>query len=203
MPRTVPRALFVTPTVRHEGRRESGEALVQSVSCDANLREHGMAIGSSRRDGARDFDFQRGEWRVLHRVKRSAQDAWTEFEGTCRNRALIDGSANVEEHTFIRTTGITYGIALRAYDSKTGLWAIWWVDSRDPHGKLDPPVQGTFESGVGTFYSDYIADGKPMRVRFVWSHISANSARWEQAGSADNGQTWDTNWMMEFERTAP
>jgi len=158
---------------------------------------------SSQRDGASDFDFQQGEWQVRHRVKRSGQDAWIEFGGTCRNRALIDGSANLEEHTFIRPAGITYGIALRAYDSKAGRWAIWWVDSRDPHGTLDPPVKGHFENGVGTFYSDYIADGKPMRVRFVWSHISANAARWEQANSADEVKTWGTNWTMEFERTAP
>jgi len=157
---------------------------------------------SSQRDGTSDFDFQRGEWQVWHRVKRSSQDAWIEFSGTCRNRSLIDGSANVEEHTFIQSAGTTHGIALRAYDSKAGQWAIWWVDSRDPHGTLDPPVKGRFENGVGTFYSDYIAEGKPMRVRFVWSHISANSARWEQANSSDEGKTWDTNWTMEFGRTA-
>lgn len=156
---------------------------------------------SSSRDGARDFDFQRGEWRVRHRVKK--KDTWIEFVGTCRNRGLIDGSANVEEHTFLRSTGTTYGIALRAYDAKGAQWAIWWVDSRDPHAPLDPPVKGLFENGVGTFYSDYVADGNPMRVRYVWSHLSANSARWEQAVSADAGKTWDTNWTMEFERTAP
>ena len=158
---------------------------------------------SSQRDGASDFDFQRGEWQVRHRVKRSSQDVWIEFGGTCRNRTLIDGSANVEEHTFIQSAGTTYGIALRAYDSKAGQWAIWWVDSRDPHGTLDPPVKGHFEDGVGTLYSDHIVDGKPMRVRFVWSHISANSARWEQANSSDEGKTWNTNWTMEFKRTAP
>jgi hypothetical protein len=70
-------------------------------------------------------------------------------------------------------------------------------------GTLDPPVKGHFENGIGTFYSDYIADGKAMRVRFVWSRISANSARWEQANSSDEGKTWASNWTMEFERTAP
>ena len=159
------------------------------------------AQSSPRRDGARDFDFQCGEWRVRHRVKR--QDTWTEFGGTCRNRGLIDGSANVEEHTFNRSTSITYGIALRAYDAKAAQWAIWWVDSRDPHAPLDPPVKGRFENDVGTFYSDYMADGKPMRLRYIWSHISADSAHWEQASSSDEGKTWDTNWTMEFERTAP
>jgi hypothetical protein len=91
--------------------------------------------------GVRDFDFERGEWRVHHRVKRAGQNEWTEFEGTCRNRELIDGSANVEEHTFVRPSGVTYGIAMRAFDSKSEQWAIWWVDGRDPHGTLDPPPQ--------------------------------------------------------------
>ena len=42
-----------------------------------------------------------------------------------------------------------------------------------------------------------------MRLRFVWSHISADSARWEQAISSDDGETWNTNWTMEFERSVP
>lgn len=152
--------------------------------------------------GARDFDFQRGgEWRVRHRVKRP--EGWIEFDGTCRNRGLIDGTANVEEHTFARSTGVTYGIAMRAFDPKSGQWAIWWVDSRDPHAALDPPVKGRFENGVGTFFADYMADGKPMRLRFIWSHITAKSARWEQAISSDEGRTWQTNWTMEFTRPAP
>lgn len=161
------------------------------------------APGAPASDGARDFDFESGEWRVRHRVKRAGQDKWIEFGGTCRNRPLIDGSANVEEHTFIRPTGTTHGIALRAYDAKTGQWAIWWVDSRDPHAPLDPPMKGRFENGVGTFYSDYVAGGKPMRVRFIWSGITADLAHWEQAVSSDAGKTWDTNWTMEFERIAP
>lgn len=39
-----------------------------------------------------------------------------------------------------------------------------------------------------------------MRVRYVWSQITANSAHWEQALSADGGATWQTNWIMEFRR---
>lgn len=151
--------------------------------------------------GAHDFDFESGEWRVHHRIKRAGEAKWTEFDGTCRARLLIDGSANVEEHTFHRPAGITYGIALRTYDAKTGLWAIWWVDSRAPHGTLDPPVTGRFENGVGTFYSDGVVNGKPTRTRFLWSQITPKSARWEQAFSEDSGKTWETNWVMEFVRT--
>jgi hypothetical protein len=44
----------------------------------------------------------------------------------------MDGAMNVEDHTFNKADGVTRGVALRAFDSKTGQWAIWWVDSRNP-----------------------------------------------------------------------
>ena len=151
--------------------------------------------------GSHDFDFQVGEWRVHHRVKRPASnDQWLEFDGTCSNRGLMDGSANVEDQRFDKPTGVTHGVALRAYDPKTGQWAIWWIDIRDPLGALDPPAKGRFENGVGTFYSDGTLDGKPIRTRFIWSKITPTSAHWEQAYSSDAGKTWETNWIMEFQR---
>ena len=56
--------------------------------------------------GSHDFDFQVGEWRVHHRVKRPAgNDQWLEFDGTCSNRGLMDGSANVEDQRFDKPTG--------------------------------------------------------------------------------------------------
>ena len=148
--------------------------------------------------GPHDFDFEFGKWRVHHRVKRDGR--WADFEGTCADRGLTDGSANVEEHTFFRKAGTSYGIAARAYDAKTGQWAIWWIDGRDPHAALDPPVKGRFADGVGTFFSDSVVDGKTIRTRYLWSRITAKSARWEQAMSNDLGKTWDTNWVMEFSR---
>ena len=154
---------------------------------------------SNQRDGTSDFDFQRGEWQVRHRVTRSSQDAWIEFGGTCRNRRLIDGSANVEEHTFVQSAGVTHGIALRAYDSKAGTWAIWWVDSRNPT-TLDPPVAGGFENGVGTFIGPDVNRGQPVLCRYRWYDITANTATWDQALSPDNGATWETNWVMHFTR---
>jgi hypothetical protein len=115
----------------------------------------------------------------------------------------MDDAMNVEEHRFDRPGGVTRGVALRAYDAKTARWAIWWVDSRNPHGALDPPVIGRFEKGVGTFYSDGVVDGKAIRTRFVWSQITATSAHWEQAYSSDSGKTWVTNWIMDFRRVKP
>jgi hypothetical protein len=155
---------------------------------------------SSPSTGAHDFDFLVGEWRVHHhRLKPNTQE-WVDFEGTCTNHKLMDGGANMEEHSLNAPYGAYRAVALRAYDPKTGQWAIWWLDGRYPSGPLDPPVKGRFENGVGTFYSDYTQDGKPMRVRFVWSNITQTSARWEQSLSSDGGKNWVTNWIMNFNR---
>jgi hypothetical protein len=153
-----------------------------------------------RADGAHGFDFEVGSWSVHHRTKRQTGE-WVEFDGTCVNRPLMAGQCNVEEHTFQRPAGVSYGVAMRAFDPATGLWAIWWVDSRDPHLPLDPPVKGRFEDGVGTFYADSELDGRMTRTRYVWSHITSVSARWEQAFSTDNGASWDVNWVMVFTRS--
>jgi len=156
----------------------------------------------SSASGPHGFDFEFGTWRVHHRVKRAIDGGWLEFDGICTTHGLMQGTANVEEHRFDKPSGVTYGVAMRTYDPKTGLWASWWIDSRDPHGALDPPVKGRFEDDVGTFYSDGVVNGKPTRTRFIWSHITRDSARWEQAYSTDAGKTWDTNWIMEFRRTS-
>jgi hypothetical protein len=111
----------------------------------------------------------------------------------------MDSGANLEEHELNAPNGAYFAEGLRAYDSKSAQWAIWWLDGRYPSGPLDPPVKGRFENGIGSFYGDYTQDGKPMRVRFLWSNITPTSARWEQSSSSDAGKTWDVNWIMNFE----
>src|SRR5208283_6106459 len=67
-------------------------------------------------------------------------------------------------------------------------------------GPLDPPVRGSFQDGVGTFYADDTWEGKPIRMRFIWSKITATSCHWEQAFSTDKGVTWETNWVQDIQR---
>jgi hypothetical protein len=153
--------------------------------------------------GLHDFDLRVGEWTAHHRrlkERLAGSHEWVEFEGTQSFRLLMDGYANEDENVLNLPGDVYKGVTLRAYDPKTGQWAIWWLDGRDPIGEMDPPVKGRFANGVGTFYSNDTLRGKQVRVRFTWSNITANSAHWEQAFSPDGGKTWEVNWVTEFTR---
>lgn len=146
-----------------------------------------------------DFDFFHGEWEVANRRLTDflqPGSGWEEFEGTSRCRPLFDGAANVDEidMPYLGSKGLT----LRLFDRETEQWSLNWSSSRT--GKLFPPVTGQFEDGRGEFYGDDTHDGKDVRVRFVWSGVSASGARWEQAFSVDDGASWVTNWTMDFTR---
>lgn len=91
------------------------------------------------------------------------------------------------------------GLTLRLFDQETEEWSLNWSSSRT--GRLFPPVTGRFgPDGRGEFFGDDTHEGKEVRARFVWSGISATTARWEQAFSLDGGVSWLTNWTMEFTR---
>ena len=114
----------------------------------------------------------------------------------------MGGFGNLDDNVLEAPTGTYRATTLRSFDGKSQEWSIWWLDSRSPKGPLDPPVRGRFHDGVGTFYADDTLDGKPIRVRFIWSKITPTSCQWEQAYSCDAGATWETNSIMNFTRTA-
>jgi hypothetical protein len=153
-------------------------------------------------DHAHDFDFLIGKWHVHHwRLKDRLADSheWVEFEGTSELWMTMDGHGTVDDNYIGLPSGPYRATGIRGYDPKTQTWAIWWLDGRDPH-TIEPPVFGNITNGVGTFEGDDIFNGKPIKVRFVWSRIMANSAHWEQAFSPDGGKTWETNWRMDLTR---
>jgi hypothetical protein len=153
--------------------------------------------------GLHDFDFLFGHWQVHHRKlkKRLVNDhEWVEFEGTLSSQPLMGGYANVDDDVFDVPGGAYRGVAPRSFDARSGQWSIWWIDSRFPTAPMDPPVKGGFHNGVGTFYADDTENGKPIRIRFIWSKITPNSCHWEQAFSPDGGKTWETNWLQDLTR---
>ena len=147
------------------------------------------------------FAFQTGDWTVQHRQLRHrlvGDSEWIEFGGTCRATELLDGAGNVDDFRIDDPAGAWRAATFRRLDPVSGDWAIYWADAR--RDGLDSPMRGRFEKGIGTFFGTDRIDGREIRVRFIWSEIGPDSARWEQAFSLD-GESWETNWVMEFTRT--
>jgi hypothetical protein len=152
-----------------------------------------------------DFDFLVGSWAVQHRRLKNRlahSTEWETFSGTCKTWLLLDGQGNVDDNVLETPAGTYRAASLRSFDPATKMWSIWWLDSRHPH-RLDSPVVGGFRNEIGTFFVQDTFSGRPIVVRYIWSDITPNSAKWQQAFSGDNGKTWETNWIMDFRRIFP
>jgi hypothetical protein len=159
-------------------------------------------MSTSSADGRHDFDFYFGRWNIHNErlVKRLAGcQEWETFAATQRCQPVLGGLGNLDDFVTAWRGGY-HGMTLRLFAPATRQWSIYWASDRD--GVLEPPVVGRFVDGVGTFIGRDQHEGTPVLARFVWSHITATSARWEQALSADDGKTWETNWRMTMTRLA-
>lgn len=157
-------------------------------------------------DGRADFDFVHGTWDIANRRLTDALDpacdTWVEFAATGQVEPILGGIGNADR-MFVPELpggGALEGFTLRLFEPATGTWRIWWSSTARP-GRLDPPVEGRFSDGVGTFECDDVLDGHAVRVRFMWHSMTASSATWEQAFSRDGGASWQRNWVMDFTRT--
>lgn len=153
------------------------------------------------RDGREDFDFFIGSWkgrqrRLRERLKGS--QTWEEFESTSEVRKTLNGLGNIDEVTMRRGSGVFIGLTVRLFNPETQQWSIYWADSSG--NGLGAPMVGEFKNGRGEFYDCEPFEGKRIFSRFLWTHDSPNSCRWEQAFSADGGATWETNWTADFTR---
>lgn len=151
-----------------------------------------------------DWDWLVGRWSVQHhRLKGRlvGSNTWEDFAGTSVLWPTLGGLGTIDDNVLEAPAGTYRAVTIRAFDPKAGQWSIWWLDGRFPT-QLDPPLHGSFQNGVGTFFGGDALNGRPIKVRFVWSEITATSARWEQAFSPDGGATWEVNWVMHFTRAA-
>lgn len=151
--------------------------------------------------GAHDFDFYVGNWTIRHRQLRQrlvGNTEWLEFDGTVSMRKFLNGFGNIDETEIHSPRGHYHGATMRLFDPSTGYWSIYWLDSRNP--RMDTPMVGRFEGGIGLFYADEVFEGRPIKVRFIWTPVSPDRCNWEQAFSADGGATWETNWVMAMTR---
>lgn len=150
-----------------------------------------------------DFDFLAGRWRVSHRRLRNvlatpAGTDWYELAGTMHCLPQLAGRANVDDNYLDSPPDRRgpLGVSLRAFDATRRRWAIYWLD---PSGALTPPVHGGFDGDTGTFLGDDTHAGQPIEVRFAWTRLGPDHARWEQFFRPPGG-AWELNWVMDFAR---
>jgi hypothetical protein len=155
-------------------------------------------------DGAHDFDFLIGNWKVhVRRLpdRLNGSDKWDLYDGISNHKKVLDSNANFEEfevdspekHLHIK------GQTLRLYNPETHQWSIYLIDL--DKGELDaPPVVGQFKGNRGEFFHQENFKGRVILVRYVWLNLSPKSARMEQSWSPDGGKSWEVNWICELSR---
>ena len=161
----------------------------------ANLQQS-MDQRNEQRDGQHDFDFEIGTWKT-HLSRRvhplTGSTTWVEYDGTSVVRKIWDGRANLVELDVTGPTGHIEALSLRLYDPRAHQWSLNSANVRG--GTLSVPTIGEFKNGRGEFYDQEPFNGRTILVRNVWSDISGDSCRFEQAFSDDGGKTWEVNWI--------
>jgi hypothetical protein len=159
---------------------------------------------ASQRDGAHDFDFLIGDWKVhLRRLpdRLIGSTKWIEYDGISRHKKILDSNANFEEFEVNGHEKGQHikGQTLRLYNPDSHQWSIYLLDV--DKGTLPvPPMVGEFTGQRGEFYDQEDYKGRAILVRYVWSDISPRSARMDQSFSADGGKSWEVNWICELSR---
>lgn len=158
--------------------------------------------------GANDFDFWLHTWNVVNkrRKARSLYDNpeanqtadWEEFAGVAgMGTKYCDGRVLIDHYEGQYPDGrMTKGLNIRTFDPTTQEWSLVWLDNYQPADFT--PLVGKFEDGVGRFSQVIHLQGKSVNIRYILDNFTENSLRWQQAFSMDGGETWDTNWIMEF-----
>ena len=154
----------------------------------------------SQRDGEHDFDWEFGTWttkvRVLRNPLSGAAPDWAEYQGTSVIRPIAGGRFNLVELSVEGPAGRIEGASLRLYNPQAHRWSLNYANVRS--GILTAPVEGGFDGhGRGIFYANDVLDGRDIRVRFVITDVSRTQGHFEQSYSADDGKTWETNWVAD------
>jgi len=153
------------------------------------------------RDGQHDFDFTIGAWKThITRLQKplSGSTTWIKMEGTKTERKIWNGRAHLEEIEADGPTGHMQGLTLFLYNPRAHQWSQTFASSGD--GTLGSPLVGAFKNGRGEFVGQDTFNDKTILVRAIWSDITQDSHKFEQAFSDDGGKTWETNFIASLTR---
>lgn len=168
-----------------------------ATSPQAVAQESAVApAAKTQTDGRHDFDWEIGTWkthlrRLLHPLTGST--VWTEYDGTSVVHKIWNGRANMVELEVTGPAGHIEGLSLRLYNPDSHQWSLNFASSVG--GVMGVPTVGEFKNGRGEFYDQEVINGRVILVRNVWSDMTADSGRFEQAFSEDGGKSWEVNWI--------
>jgi hypothetical protein len=160
-----------------------------------------MPIITARPSADNDFAFLAGEWDVANR-RRDDAGVWHEFAATCSVSMHVDELVQLDHYDAPEFPGRGHvrAVTVRTYDATADTWSILWLSNySDPDLR---PMVGRWEGAEGHFFQTIEDEhGAPLDVRFRWTRLGDDHARWEQATSGDGRTTWDWAWTMELTRT--
>lgn len=170
----------------------------------------GCASGGDRTGNARlacvgEFDFWLGNWDVRQRLL-NADGSWLELPASTSVTREGGGCAIIEHWSGsvqffwedMQAPEEIWGLSVRVRDPQSGLWSIYWMDSRSP--RFDAPYVVGFQGNRGEFFRAIETPGGPRLARIVFSRARPELVNWELAVSADQGASWTPLWTMEMQR---
>ncbi|MEW6730208.1 MAG: hypothetical protein AB1489_02610 [Acidobacteriota bacterium] len=178
--------------------KNNDKLAIPKLDFDANGE---LAITASATSSQNDFDFLVGKWKLHHKKLKSRLNncnEWDEFETTVEDFRILEGLGHMDVGHATFNGKPWEGRTLRLFNPKTRLWSLYWVAS--DVGVLDPPVVGSFENGIGHFFTKDVFNGKKIIMMFRWNVRDKERPIWSQAFSPDNGKTWEWNWHNLSER---
>ena len=164
-----------------------------------------LLITPSLSSSAADYDFLQGTHVVKHKKLKQRLNhcmEWIGIDGIKTTQKILGGIGNIEEHSLNDSDRKgEEAIALRLFDVSTRLWSLYWADN--VHGRLDPPLRGSFDGQLGVFFGIDYFQGKEVLVQFQYDRTDVDAPVWGQAFSVDRGVTWEWNWLMFFKKCTP
>ncbi|HEY0428603.1 MAG TPA: hypothetical protein VGC76_12550 [Pyrinomonadaceae bacterium] len=160
-----------------------------------------LEITPSKNSSHCDFDFFVGKWKVHNRKLKTRLNnclEWAEFEAKDKCYKVLNGFGNINQFSAMFDGVAFEGVTLRLFNAQTKLWSLYWADSSVV--VLDVPQVGYFDGDIGKFYARDVFQGKEIIVQFRWDKTNPDAPVWSQAFSDDDGENWEWNWYMNFER---
>jgi hypothetical protein len=154
--------------------------------------------GVSASGGQHDFDFEFGTWKTHLKIllyPLAGSTTWVEFNGTSVVHEVWNGRANLVDLEVEGPPAQVEALSLRLYNPGSHQWSLNSANSKT--GTVGVPTIGGFKNGRGEFYNMESINGRNVLLRNVWSNITTNSCRFEQAFSEDGGNTWEVNWIVD------